>query len=271
MPSRPKKRAAAGSAPQLSPEVPWAPRAQAAYTRCLPDIQGLNSEELLEVDIDVLHAAAFTLTVLPRCRRLRPLLSMLPAFDLQAFDKLEAYALAAAYVEISRLVLDGGGVPAPQETVQHEETLYRIDKHFLGAKQHVSAPPGAPCTAMERAQLLLQNAHRLRHALERLTIGDYGCDDDLEAVIRAEFHAEHLLAASQPPEHTEGLRARLADEGARAFTLLNRTYHHHTRAAIQYLEQGNAELESGEWKYATGGAMPWAGVEARDEAGSGGK
>jgi hypothetical protein len=71
---------------------------EAAYAAVLPEILGVDDEDLALINIDVVSAITTVLGVAPELKALRGEIEVeLPRFDLARFDKLERYALALSH------------------------------------------------------------------------------------------------------------------------------------------------------------------------------
>jgi hypothetical protein len=71
---------------------------EAAYAAVLPEILGVDDDDLTPINIDVVSAITTVLGVAPELKALRSQIEAeLPRFDLARFDKLERYALALSH------------------------------------------------------------------------------------------------------------------------------------------------------------------------------
>lgn len=87
------------TAPETTPPTPieiMAMRpAKAAYERTLPEIHAVSDDDLVPVNIDILHAVTTVMGVVPEIRALRSQIEAeWRSFDFAQFDNLEQYALA---------------------------------------------------------------------------------------------------------------------------------------------------------------------------------
>lgn len=103
-------------------------RIQAAYDATRAELAALGNDQLLAVNVQVVHAVTTVLGALPALRALRPQIARhLPTFDLERFDKLQQYGLALLYahaVHRARPEVPDGIAELGQEVKQLRDRLF---------------------------------------------------------------------------------------------------------------------------------------------------
>ncbi len=108
-----------------------------AYASVKSDLMALSTDELLAVNLDIPSAVATAAGVIPEIAELRPqIVRELPAFDIERFDKLPEYAMAAGH---AHSLLAVSTRPKKQIKIMYAEALelrelLRSDAAALGKR-----------------------------------------------------------------------------------------------------------------------------------------
>src|SRR5688572_4574099 len=121
------------SQPNMMPAAfsPEAEPTEAAYAATLPEILALPDGEAQSVGVDPVVATTLVLGLQPELAALRPQIAKhLPLFDLERFDKLKQYALAASH---AHGLYRGAQVPKAQVATLADELATIRDRLLADA------------------------------------------------------------------------------------------------------------------------------------------
>lgn len=222
------------------------PLVKEAYARVKGDWAALESDQLLQINLDLQLALQTILGAWPEIKALRDKIAQqLPAFDIGQLDKLEDYALALMYVQ-SRYVL---ATKPPDDLVDLVSEASRLrDRLFADAQALALRNLFDP---RKLSALKGGNGYKnLASDLQALTT-------EFEAIFpsiqgKAATTPEELQAATQMAtrltrvigmrEQSPTVVATLTDERLRAFTQVIKAYDD-ARAAVSYLRRREGDVE----------------------------
>src|SRR5512147_1513801 len=99
------------------------PKFRAAYQQIADEIAAVPDDELQQISVDILAVTTKVMGALPEIMALRPqFVSHLPLFDIQKFDKLETYTLAANHAHTQFLGADTPAEAIPELSEQATST-----------------------------------------------------------------------------------------------------------------------------------------------------
>jgi hypothetical protein len=243
------------ASPSLAATQPAVPTAK-AYKEILPLLAAIPDDSVQTPNVDIAHAASIALATVPRLAALRAEAAALPDFDIENFDRLGTYALAAWYAQIEAapkttenplVALVAKAKPLREDLLLAAELL--AHKGFFDAKS-VDAIVGGNAN--------LQLANDLE-SLAALFSSHWAAVEHKSPVTRADVdHAAklgpQLLAALGTGDKATKVDADAIDTRNRAWTLFADAYDQ-CRRAVTYLRwnEGDADtiapsLHSGEKK-----------------------
>jgi len=216
-----------------------------AYAHVKGDWAALAPDQLLQVNLDVQLAAQTVLGAWPEIKAFRESLAKLPDFNIKPFDNLEGYALAMLYVQ-SRYVM-ATQPPNDLQDLFAEATKLRdvlltdaraLSMRGLFDERKLDGLRGG--TGYKNvAQDLQALAVELEAILPKIQGKSATTVEDIQAATQM---ATRLTRVVGEREQAPAVVAELADERARAFTQLLRTYED-ARAAITYLRRSSADAD----------------------------
>jgi len=217
-----------------------------AYKRVEADLAALDSEELVQVNLDVTAAVTTVLGVLPEVRALREQIAQhLPTFDLASFDKLEDYTLALHSAQTDYLAATQPPDDLVELSAEATKVRDRLYKDAVALAGH-GLVDGGPL-----AQIKGGNGYRaMAQDLELLSRLMNASWDKIQG--KSATTVEHLQIASRMStrlmrivglrEQGPAVLAAAADHRLRAFTKMLLVYED-ARRAVGYLRarQGDAD------------------------------
>ena len=230
-----------------------------AYTRVKGDWAALESDQLLQINLDLQLALQTILGAWPEIKALRDKVAeQLPAFDIGQLDKLEDYALALMYVQ-SRYAL---ATKPPDDLVELVSEASRLrDRLFADAQALALRNLFDP-----RKITALRGGNGYKNLASDLL----ALATELEAIFpsiqaKAATTPEELQAATQMAtrltrvvgvrEQSPTVVAALTDERLRAFTQLIKSYDD-ARAAVSYLRRREGDVDEIAPNLYTGNTKP---------------
>lgn len=220
--------------------------AKDAYDRVKADWETLQSDQLLQVNLDLQLASQTVLGALPEMQRLREQLAKeLPSFNLAHFDQLEDYVLALTYVQ-SRYAMATQPPNDLQELVDEAANLRGIlqaDAEALARRGLFQPEKLAGLKGGSGYRNLAQDLQALATELTALLPTIQGktatSAEDLQAAAQMSTRLTRIVGVR---EQSPAVLAALAEERLRAFTFLIKVYEE-ARAAIGYLRRHQEDAE----------------------------
>lgn len=222
------------------------PRFRDAYQTLLDEMLELAHDELLTINVDIPAAVTTVLAALPGIRALRPqVIAMTQRYDLERFDKLEAYTLAVAYA--NSLFLAASQPPDSIDALADEAASLRdvlvaeattlaqrriIDGHRL---QDLRGANGRHNLAVDLFTLASM-VRKVWPAIAGKT-SLHVAELDL-----AETLADKLLTAVGLCEHGPVIVATAADNRRRAYTLFIKSYDN-ARRVVHFLRWNDRDAD----------------------------
>jgi hypothetical protein len=217
-----------------------------AYTRVKGDWAALDTDQLLQVNLDVQLALQTVLGAWPEIKALRAKVAQeLPAFEIAQFDKLEDYVLALMYVQ-SRYVM---ATQPPDDLADLVAEAAKL-RDMLQADAQALTQRGL---FDERKLAGLKGGNGYKNLAQDLQ----ALANELEAALpniqgKSALSTEELQAATQMAtrltrvvgvrEQSPAVLAVLAEERLRAFTQMIKTYED-ARSAVGFLRRREGDAE----------------------------
>lgn len=221
-------------------------RFREAYERVLPDMEALAEGDLVFMNLDIPSAVATTLGAWKEIAAFREQVKALHGFDVEQFDKLEAYALAAWHAHSVHLAASTPAVALPElgdkAAATREQLL--LDATALAKRgfidgsrlRELKGPIGYKNVAVDIGMLVTL----LREKWSSIEGKTALSAAELDA---AETLADDLISAVGHREQAPVIVADAADKRQRAFSLLVKTYDQ-ARRAISYLRWNKSDIDA---------------------------
>ena len=214
------------------------PRFRDAYERLLDAIRNVPAANLIPINIDIPTAVTTALGSLPEIRALRPrVVAEMPQFDIDRFDKLEAYTLAAGHAHALFLAAS-----EPAQAIEELSAAAITTRQTLFAD--ASALAMRDLLDGQRLRDLKGSTGFRNQAFDLLTLAALLREMwptiagktalDLTELDKAEMLADRLLTAVGLREQGPAMVAAQAEIRQRAFALFVSAYDH-ARRAVSFL------------------------------------
>jgi hypothetical protein len=215
-----------------------------AYATILEELQRQPDEELAPVNLDIMFAVATALGRIAGLKRFRTELASLPGFDIERFDKLETYALAAGHAHALHVrATSSPDVTALVEAATGLREILLADATALGRRGLIGTrslttlkgPLGYRNLAFDLSALssALSEAWPRLEGKTAITMGELS---------EARLLCDRLLSAVSLRERASSSASATAMARQRAFTLFTRAYDQ-TRRAFTYLRWEHGDVD----------------------------
>jgi hypothetical protein len=222
------------------------PRFRDAYERLIDEIRKVSDDDLVTINIDVPTAVTTVLGTLPEVRSLRAqIVTEIPNFDIERFDKLEAYTLALGHAHALYLAAStpSESLDELSQRVADSRELLLSDATALAQRGFVSGqrlrelkgPNGYRNVAFDLFMLVALLRESWDKIVGKTAIQPIELD-------QAEVLADRLLTAVAAREQAPAVVADTAENRQRAFSLFVESYDH-ARRAVSFLRWKHDDVD----------------------------
>jgi hypothetical protein len=214
------------------------PRFRDAYQTLLDEMLELAEDELVAVNVDIPAVVTTVLAALPAIRALRPqVIAMTQRYDLERFDKLEAYTLAVAYA--NSIFLAASQPPDSIDLLADEAASLRdllvAEANTLAQRRIIDGHRLKELRGADGRHNLAVDLFMLAAMLRKAWPAIAGKTSlHIAEIDLAEALADKLLTAVGLCEHGPVIVATAAENRRRAYTLFARAYDN-ARRVVHFL------------------------------------
>lgn len=217
-----------------------------AYARVKGDWEGLDSDQLLQVNLEPYFAAETVLGAWPKLKAYRDRIAKeIPSANISLIDKLQDYVLALRFVQ-SRYAMATKGPNNLEELVEEANKLCDIleaDAKTLSLRGLFDPTKLAGLQGGNSYKALADDLEALAHELEAIYPSIRGKCATTPEDLKAAMQMSTRLTRLRGEEHiSPAAVAALTEERQRAFTQVIKAYDE-ARAAIAFLRRREGDLE----------------------------
>jgi hypothetical protein len=222
------------------------PRFRDAYQTLLDEMHDLAEDDLTTANVDIPKAVTTVLAALPKIRALRPqVMEMTQRYDLERFDKLEAYTLAVAYA--NSLFLAASQPPESIDALADEAASLRAllvaETTTLAQRRIIDGQRLKDLRGAHGRHNLAVDLFTLASVVRKVWPAIVGKTSlHIAEIDLAETLADKLLTAVGLVEHGPVIVAMAAENRRRAFTLFIKAYDS-ARRVVHFLRWNEGDAD----------------------------